>query len=69
MKHNINALAALNSIHAVPDNCHYGSIEGGPPSTTGTERGSVENWETNVVLGASPTVEYNDDSDECLTSG
>lgn len=69
MEHNVDTLTTLNSIHTIPDDGHCSAVECYPHRAIDTKGSSVENWETDVVLGAGSAIEHNDDRDEHLTPG
>jgi hypothetical protein len=50
MEHNIDALATLDGIHAIPHDSHHGTVESWPPSTKNAKRRSVQDWITTAKL-------------------
>jgi hypothetical protein len=84
MEHDIDTLAALNSIYTIPNNGHYSTVEGWPPRTEHAKRGSVQDWistarllasthrkdnaSLHVIFCACSSIEHNDNSYENLAS-
>jgi hypothetical protein len=84
MEHDIDTLAALNSIDTIPNNSHHGTVEGWPPSTEHAKRGSVQDWistarllvsarrkgnaSLHVIFCACSSIEHNDNSNENLAA-
>ena len=85
MEHDIDALATLHSIHAIPYNSHDCPVEGWPPSSKDTERSTIENGisslicqlsaanETrdvlHMILGSGSAIQYDHNSDQGLSTG
>lgn len=68
MQHDVDALAALDEIDAVPDNGRDGAVKCRPPCTVDTKGCAAQDGEANMVGGSSAAVEGHDDGNENLAS-